>query len=122
VFQRYASFSQYIGRTPDKNNTLVTVTPSGPFGVVVSVVPKDAKNKNLGPGLASAIQVTAKNVSVYPLADRGDGSYGFRLVWRGSGPKPRLKLKIGNFEKEVPMVALTKRKPILKMKKRRAKK
>jgi len=117
TFQRYASFSQYIGRTPDKKNTVITVTPAGPFGVVVSVVPKDAQNKKLGPGLASLIQSTAKNVTVFPLADRGDGSYGFRVVWRGSGPKPQLQIKVGDIEKDVPLTELTKPRPILKAKK-----
>ena len=111
TFERYATFSRYIGPKPDRKNTVVTVSPAGPFAVTVSITPRDANKKVLGPGFATSIRTSVRNGNAFPVTDRGDGSYVFRLVWKGSGATPQLRIKIGDFETTVSLTKFTRAKP-----------
>lgn len=110
-FERYATFSQYIGPKPSASRTTVTVTPVVPVGVIVTVTPHTSANAPLGPGLASLIVPVVKNAMMSAVVDQGDGTYAFRIFWNGKRAKPTLTIKIGEEEKTVRLSKSTPKPP-----------
>jgi hypothetical protein len=83
TFQRYASLAAFVPRIADAGKTTITITQPGPATVTATIVPKDAKRKRLGPGLANDIAVQARPGMTASIIDNLDGSYAVHLDWTG---------------------------------------
>lgn len=95
IFDRFDARSHYIGRRPSRRQTQVSTAPGIGRSATVLVTPKDAQGRLLGPGLPHLVKVESKRATVFPVVDRRDGSYAFRVLWRERRP-PALRLTVGD--------------------------
>jgi hypothetical protein len=80
IFDRYQTFSVYIGKRADSKTTTFAVRALSPNAALVTVTPHDAAGAPLGPGLGAAISAELANGVVYPAIDLHDGSYVIRVL------------------------------------------
>jgi hypothetical protein len=107
TFERYTSFSRYIGRKAATQNTTITVTPVGAGGVIVKLIPHDSQNLPLGPGREASIQATVDGGKVLGVLDNLDGSYSIQAIWPHHLLRPTMQLRVDEelLEVELPYQA-----------------
>jgi hypothetical protein len=92
-FERYETFSVYVGRKADGGRSKVTVCRFNANVVNVVLDLRDAKGHPLGPGQAGQIRATMKGGTVWPAIDRHDGTYVIRATWPPRIRKPSLRIE-----------------------------
>ena len=96
TFERYKAFSLYVGGKPNGTQTKITADRTGTHTANVTVTPRDARGKPLGPGRGALLQPAMRGARISPIRDNFDGSYTFQVVWDGRRKQPTMRLKIGD--------------------------
>jgi hypothetical protein len=102
TFERYESFSLYIGRQAERRRTTIQLGRANvPNAASIVVVPRDRGGVPLGPSYGSRIRAEMSEGTVWPVIDRLDGSYAVRVSWPPKLGKPKLTLRIDGFVAQV---------------------
>lgn len=102
-FERYETFSVYIGRKADGRQSKITINRFNANVVNVMLDLRDAEGHPLGPGQAGQIQATLKGGTVWPPIDRHDGTYVIRATWPPRTRKPSLRIEVGAAKWTLPL-------------------
>ena len=103
TFQRYTTFTHWVGRKADRGKTKATVASAGVNAAVITVVPRDSRGRTLGPGLGRAIGGAVPRGQVVGVVDNLDGSYTLRVAWSRRARTPKLALAVGDARLTAPL-------------------
>jgi von Willebrand factor type A domain/HYDIN/CFA65/VesB-like, Ig-like domain/Cep192 domain 4 len=97
IFDRYRTFSVYIGLKPSRKGTTVGTSAQGPLGAVVTVTPRTSAGVAVGPGRTDLLKIKMRGGMIGPFVDLGNGSYAARVSWSPRTRTPALNLTVGDF-------------------------
>jgi len=103
TFERYETFSLYIGRRPHGRQSKVSIQSVRGNLANIVIDLRDLSGEPLGPGNAGFFVASLKGGTVWPVVDQGDGTYVLRATWSPRLRKPVLRIAIGDVKWKLPL-------------------